>query len=417
MKIRKNIIQVFEHQTLRVDAGSAFKPSHFRSLELYGYKTKEKYYSVGNQRIKFSNFVGVIQVDNLTIEILPKADNNEADTEGKNKWHEALITMLQECKLIKLESLSNAKLKLKSASILDLYFDVFLTETERLVRQGLTKSYRTISENLTKIKGRIQFTEHVRRNYIHKEKVFVEHQTYDVNNKLNQILLKALEVLSDLTNNPSFDIRIKKLLLDFERVEKATISSSSFESLSFNRNTERYKQAITLAKLIILQYNPDLKGGKENVLAILFDMNILYENYIYRKLKVLERQADCNITKVGRQNRRPFWETRGIRADIIIESKGGNFVIDTKWKVLKENKPADDDLRQMFVYNLHYGSDLSILLYPKTSVITSPKKPYQHLGFRDKYCQVAFVDLFKKDGKLEKDLGRMLYDQLLKGEI
>ena len=413
MSRRKNIIQIFEHQTLKVGTDPRFTQSHFNALEKYGYKTREKYYSVGNKRIKFSNFVGVIQVKSLTIEILPKADN-EAKRDA-DKWHNALIAMLHECKLIKLDSISNAKLKLKSASILDLYFDVFLTEAERLVRQGLIKSYRKVFENLNKVKGKIKFTEHTRRNYLHKEKFFVEHKVYDVNNIFNQILLKALVILSKISNNPVYNIRIKRLLLDFEKVDEKNITSSSFESLGFNRNSERYKAAITLAKLIILKYSPDLKGGNENVLAIMFDMNILYENYVYRKLKALE--SAIPKMKVCAQQRHPFWETRGIKPDIIIEFGSKKLVIDTKWKILRDRKPSDSDLKQIFVYNLHYDSYLGILLYPKTSFESAEKKPYRKELYQCKHCQVAFVDLFNNSDVLDKELGKNLYESLLKAEI
>ncbi len=415
--MNKNIIQVFEHQLLKVNGDNKFDERHFNALKNYGYKTGEKYYSVGHKRIKFSNYVGVIQVKNLTIEILPKADSNDDNEESKSKWHDALISMLQECKLIKLSSISNAKLKLKSASILDLYYEAFLTEAEKIVRQGLVKSYRNISENLNKVKGKINFTKHTLKNYLHKEKFFVEHKIYDENNKFNQILLKALITLERLSNNPKYLIRIKKLLLDFEDVREKNITSSWFKTLQYSRNSERYRYAVTLSKLIILKYSPDLKGGKEDVLAIMFDMNMLYENYIFRKLKVLQHDSKIPITRVRGQNRQPFWETRGLRADIVIETESDNFVIDTKWKVLKSKTPADDDLKQMFVYNLHYDTDLSILLYPKTTLSTNDKKPFRNFQFQDKNCQLAFTDLFDTGGKLEKRLGYRLYDDLLKNEI
>ena len=179
MSSSKNILQVFEHHTLKVDEASAFKMVHFNALEKYGYKTKEKFFSVGNKRIKFNNYVGVIQVKNLTIEILPKADNKGDDKASKDKWHNALITMLKECKLIKLNTISNAKLKLKSASILDLYYDLFLSETETIFKHGLRKNYRSIEENLNKVKGKILFTNHIRKNAFHKERFFVEHKIFD----------------------------------------------------------------------------------------------------------------------------------------------------------------------------------------------------------------------------------------------
>jgi len=396
--MKNKIIQIFEHQTLKVEAEKNFNALHFDALKNYGYRTKEKYYSVGHQRIKFSNFVGVIQVKNLTIEILPKADNNDNNQESKNKWHNALISMLQECKLIKLNSITNAKLKLKSATILDLYYEAFITENEKIARQGLLKSYRNISENINKVKGRINFTQHTIKNYLHKERSYVEHKTYDRNNKLNQILLKALMTLERLSNNSNYLIRIKKILLDFEDVQEKNITLSWFDNIHYNRNTDRYRYAIALAKLILLKYSPDLKGGRENVLAILFDMNTLYENYIYRKLKVLQLDSKNPIKEVHGQSRKPFWETRGIRPDIFLKTKSNNFVIDTKWKILKTTTPPDDDLKQMFVYNLHYDSDLSILLFPKTTLVTNKKKPFRNDEYKNKNCQVAFVNLFDDDG-------------------
>ena len=417
MNKSKNIIQVFEHQTLKVDETSNFKISHFNALEKYGYKTKEKYFSIGNKRIKFNNYVGVIQAKNLTIEILPKADNKEDDQLTKDKWHDALILMLKECKLIKLNSVSNAKLKLKSASILDLYYDIFLSETEIIFKHGLRKSYRTIHENLNKVKGKILFTNHIRKNAFHKEKFYVEHKIFDADNKLNQILLKALSILKNIAHNPTHNIRINKLLLNLEGISEKNITEKWFDNLKFDRNTERYRQAINLAKLIILKYSPDLKGGNENVLAIMFDMNILYENYVFRKLKALQLDPNIPILKVREQNRTPFWETRGLRADIVVETKDKHLVIDTKWKVLKDSKPSDADLKQMFVYNLHYDTDLSILLYPNTGIDTAEKKPFRNEKFKDLNCQVAFTNLFNEKGKLEKELGLKIYNELLREEI
>lgn len=417
MSKTKNILQVFEHQTLKVDEVSNFRLAHFNALEKYGYKTKEKYFSVGNKRIKFNNYVGVIQVKSLTIEILPKADNNKSNQQSKDKWHDVLISMLEECKLIKLNSISNAKLKLKSASILDLYYDLFLSETETIYKHGLRKNYRRIDENLNKVKGKILFTKHIRKNAFHKERFYVDHKIFDADNKLNQILLKALVILKTIAHNPNHNIRINKLLLNFENISDENMTEKWFEKIKFDRNTERYRQAITLAKLIILKYSPDLKGGNENVLAIMFDMNILYENYIYRKLKALQSDAENPIIKVKEQNRKLFWESRGLRADILVETKDTKIVIDTKWKILQDIKPSDADLKQMFVYNLHYDTHLSILLYPKTTLNSADKKPFRNHNFNNLNCQVAFTNLFDKKGKLEKNLGVKIYNQLLQKEI
>lgn len=413
----KNTIQVFEYQTLKVGDDSRFTAKHFNALEKYGYKTKEKYYTIGNNRIKFNNYVGVIQVDNITIEVLPKADNEEIGQSSKSKWHDALIDMLHECKLIKLNSITNAHLKIKSASILDLFFDLFLTETELIYKQGLRKQYRKVEENIHSLKGKILFTNHIKRNAFHKERFYVSHELFDPNNKLNQILYKAIVILRNISNNPNFTTRINHLLLNFENIEEKNISASWFDNIRFDRNTERYRQAITLAKLIILRYSPDLRGGKENILAIMFDMNMLYENYIYRKLQKFKNENTTPITRIKEQNSLPFWESNQVKADIVIEAGNKSIVIDTKWKVMNEVSPSAADLKQMFVYNLHYHTDLSILLYPKTIHPTQDKKAFRHSNYNDIFCQLSFIDLFDDTGKLNKNLGSTIYHELLKNNL
>ena len=413
----KNTIQVFEYQTLKVGDDPKFTAKHFNALEKYGYKTKEKYYNVGNNRIKFNNYVGVIQVDNITIEVLPKADNEESGQSSKLKWHDALIHMLHECKLIKLNSITNAQLKIKSSSILDLFFDLFLTETELIYKQGLRKQYRKVEENIHSLKGKLLFTNHIKKNAFHKERFYVSHELFDPNNKLNQILYKAIVILRDISNNSNFTTRINHLLLNFENIEEKNISASWFDNIRFDRNTERYRQAITLAKLIILRYAPDLKGGKENILAIMFDMNLLYENYIYRKLQHFKNKTQTPITRIKEQNSLPFWETNQLKADIVIEAGNKSIVIDTKWKIMNDTSPSSADLRQMFVYNLHYDAQLSILLYPKTKHSTQNKKAFRHSNYSEFYCQLGFIELFDEKNKLKKELGQHIYNELIKNNL
>jgi hypothetical protein len=58
-----------------------------------------------------------------------------------------------------------------------------------------------------------------------------------------------------------------------------------------------------------------------------------------------------------------------------------------------------------------------ILLYPKATLESSDKKLFRDEKFKSLNCQVAFTDLFNDEGRLEKDLGKRIYDELLKEEI
>lgn len=52
-------------------------------------------------------------------------------------------------------------------------------------------------------------------------------------------------------------------------------------------------------------------------------------------------------------------------------SSSQNIVIDTKWKILRNFRPSDDDIRQMFAYNHYFNAAQSYLLYPSASITTS----------------------------------------------
>ena len=71
----------------------------------------------------------------------------------------------------------------------------------------------------------------------------------------------------------------------------------------------------------------------------------------------------------------------------------------------------------MFVYNLHYNSKLSILLYPKTVLNSSLKKPFINHNFKKLFCQVAFVEIFNENQKLDSLLGYKIYNELIKDEL
>ena len=71
----RNNISVFEHQRLYVGE-NGFKQTHLDALLKLNEYHDGNYFEPIAKGIKFNQYVGVIQVDGLTIEINPKADKN-----------------------------------------------------------------------------------------------------------------------------------------------------------------------------------------------------------------------------------------------------------------------------------------------------------------------------------------------------
>jgi 5-methylcytosine-specific restriction enzyme subunit McrC len=143
---RTKPIQVFEFEKLTLKAdlkGRYLTQNELVKLLDFNDRNKNIYFNGIRDGIQFKNYVGVIQIGGLTIEILPKADKQTTSIDSDYKtWHNVLLSMLKVCKQISVNSISEANLTRRNNSLLELYFEIYLNEVESLLRNGLIKNYR-----------------------------------------------------------------------------------------------------------------------------------------------------------------------------------------------------------------------------------------------------------------------------------
>lgn len=393
---RRKFIQRFEHSRLWIGQ-EGFEQRHWQALAAYNDNRGGQFFDLLGHGIKFKSYVGVIQVSDLTIEILPKVDRSNLN---EGAWQGILLDMLRECRWMRVHAREKASLRLRHNSILDAYLEIFLNICERLLHEGLVKKYRKEEGNVFALKGKLKFARHIRHNLVHEERFYTEHALYDRNNIYNRILLKALKVIPQFTVSATIRDQLSRLLLDFPELPDVTVSAETFQKLSYDRKTERYKEAMEIAAMLLLNYRPDIRGGNNNVLAILFYMNELWEEFVFRRLRhVLE-----DAWRIQPQSRKVFWEmeARGIRKilkpDIVITAPQGEVVvIDTKWKIPGNDLPSDEDLRQIFAYNTYWNAATGILLYPEAengNAISWIEGAYQN---RPSACIVSKINLLQRD--------------------
>ncbi len=420
------VIRVFEHERLTIhedELGRALTTVQFEKLCQFNDKNENKYFTVIRNGVKFGQYVGVIQIGILTIEILPKADKqtitkHEYDAQTR-RWQKVLLKMLAISGEIDLETVSEASLR-KRLTLLDLYFEIYLQEVDGLLRRGLAKKYRQNEGNVKALKGRLNFSKDIQHNCIHRERFYTCHQTYDHEHLLNQILLKGLKILETLSSDSMLNDKIRKLMFYFPEIREIAINKDSFNKIRLTRKTREYTKALAIAKMLILNYSPDISKGEENMLALLFDMNKLWEKYIYKQLKARENK----YLRVKYQVQDLFWESKRIFPDIVIErllsvekdeisyeAFWEPCIIDTKWKLIDVNKPSDDDLKQMYVYNMYWNSPKSMLLYPKLAGAKDSDFGKFHKGRPgDNHCKIGFVSVLDDSGGLSQGVA----DEILK---
>lgn len=362
-----NHITLFEHESLRTDRGNQrISDVQLKSLQTHYGEKGVPYYSLIHNGVKFNQFVGVIHVGQLVIEVLPKADARFTDIDEKKEWRDILINMLFAAGEFDILSPSSSSLKVKPNSILDLYFELFINEIESILQRGLVKKYSRQEGNLTSLKGSLIFSKHIQKNLIRRERFYVRHTTYDIEHQLHAILHKTIRLLDKINTNIGLKSRIGALLLHFPEMPDLSITEALFEKLVYSRRTAPYRKAIEISRLLLLKYHPDLSNGKNDVLALMFDMNRLWETFVYKSIQRYKREN----TSVTSQTSKFFWKPEAgyrlkMRPDIVINQNHLNCVVlDVKWKNLNGQRPSAIDLRQMYVYSDYYKANKVALIYP-----------------------------------------------------
>jgi len=414
MKSKRRIIQVFEHERISIhetQQKTALSKAELNELLKFNDQNQNKYFVPIRDGIKFTSYVGVIQIGKLTLEILPKADRARHSSDAEyNVWRNVLLSMLRICKHINVDSVSEAKLKRRQNSLLDIYFQMYIDAVHQIIHEGLHKKYKQETDNISVWKGKIKFAKHIQKNLVHKENFYTSHQIYSRDHLVNQILKKGLQIILSISNRSDITKSANTLLTHFEGVSNIKVTEKTFERINPSRKLRSFRTALKMSHIIILNYSSEIKSGGTKLLALLFDMNTLWEEYIYR---MLLRTKSTDFSFSAQESKR-FWETKLVRPDIVLKRLGSNetYIIDAKWKIIEHSKPADADLKQMYVYNMYWDAAKSMLLYPSNNLVEEEFGSY-HKGRQGKnQCKVGFLNIIDKDGNLDRQVGEKILQKL-----
>jgi 5-methylcytosine-specific restriction enzyme subunit McrC len=411
---------VYEHQTLRIGdqyEKCTFKAKDRQALEAFYGTEGVPYFRLIHRGIRFIQFVGVLQIGNLSIEVLPKADCHSEE----NNWRDILIGMLKAVGTFKIQAPSYSSLQVKHNFILDLYVSLFIQEVDALLHKGLVKKYHKTEKNSFALKGNLLFGKHLQKNLVHKERFYVRQTVYDKEHLLHQILFQTILLLKQINHNEALKSKIGGLCLHFPEMKSIKVTEATFNKIVLNRKTESYKDALEIARLLLLNYHPDLKGGNDNVLALMFDMNYLWEAFIYKSLL---KHAPEGVT-VEKQIHRNFWQSSakkntGMHPDIILTYPQGSeiqkAVLDTKWKNIGSHNPSIDDLRQLYVYHRYYNAKRVALVYPGKENIHKGnyfEEKEDTDGLSKNECSVIKIETETKIDKWQEQIACQIYDKWL----
>ena len=338
---------------------------------------------VGGKFIQARNYVGVLQTKSgLTIEILPKI-TDKTDTEKSKK---VLIKMLKSLKNFPAKSSNLANLKTQNLPLLEIFISMFLCELEALVKKGIKSDYVALEENLKFLKGKLNINEQIKRNSIHKERFYVEYSEFLSDIKINQIIKTTLKFLYKKSNSSKNQQKIRELLFIFDDVSTCSDYKNFFANYTISRQVKHYEQALLWCKIFLLGDSFTPHNGDDLALALLFDMNALFESYVGNFIKkklpgAILQHSEKHLVENPRSFR--------LMPDIFLEDK---FIADTKWKIIKSKDDIlQADLYQLYGYGKKYECDKLYLIYPKIDGAT--QEPINFKYDDEMHLEILYFDL------------------------
>ncbi len=347
-----------------------------------GRAEKDRVFSWGDRSARTTQWVGVIQVPGLQVEILPKID--EVDFNGKDgketQARSNLLYMLSVAGQVPVRERDVARLASRKASLSETLAAIFADRLRHELLRGPERAYIRREENLRKFKGKLLIAQQVRRNAAHRERFYCRFEEFSEDTLMNRIFRAACRVLLNATHTPSTQDRLRHCLLLLDGVEDVFVHDELFDQITITRQNERFADVLHFCRLILQGLSPTVQAGRERSFSLLFDMNRVFEDFIAAFLKKQVMPLFNNEYRLYSQAKSQQRHLMNrdtdqggvllLKPDILIKSKASNgdqqFVLDTKWKQFS-GKVGRNDLYQIYAYTKRYECQRSVLLYPQVS--------------------------------------------------
>ena len=402
-------------------------------IENNNLEDRYEFFKITKDSIIPQNFVGTIPLDDIQIEILPKIPLVENDIEAeKNRF----LEILENINYFKAKFLNNSKIAITDTSILEIFIHLFIKEVEKIIGKGLLYRYINKSENINIFKGKLDISNHIRYNFLHKEKFFMKFDEFSINSLENSIIKLTIQKLKKISVNSKNKDNLNKISHHLESISILPNSIESLKYITFDRTNDYYKNAIQWAKIFLNNQSSSIFSiTNGEVATMLFPMETIFENYIgnklisiikeksYEDLIIKVQDNSCSVFSTTTLNDTKINNIFKIKPDIIIKNKNSKeiFILDTKWKILNKLdnkfKISTEDIYQIFSYVKIYSNkykdtytcEKAYLIYPSTNITPNNFSAKDKLIFKtDNFeLNICFIDLTSEDST-EKNLIEIL---------
>ena len=326
-------------------------------------------------------WVGVVQLPGLQIEVLPKVDS-ESSEEGTavRGARGNLLYMLALAGGVPFRVRDVARLASRSAPISEMLAALFAERLLRELLRGTVRSYQWREENLRRFKGKLLVKHQSARNPGRRERFVCRYEEFSADTPMNRAFKAACRLLLDVSRTPSTQDTLRHCLLVLDPVQHRLPSTEELRRVVVDRRNNRFEDVFQFCQLVLEGLTPTVETGGRRSFSLLFDMNKVFEGFVATFLRqiVVPRIEGCRLLAQARTDRRHLLRSESgdrlllLRPDLLLVRRDlERLVVDTKWKRTEKGPGlggiSASDLYQLHAYTHRYGCQRSVLLFPATS--------------------------------------------------
>ena len=285
----------------------------------------------------------------------------------------------------------------------------FLGTTQKLIHDGLYRSYMEHQEDVSFLRGKLVMKQQVLNDLKFNMKFNCEFDEFTSNNLENQIILYTLKLCKLLTKFPQKKKFIQKLIHQIDsQIDDKRITIQDFRKIAYTRLNNKYAKPHHLAKLIIKNIGmQNLNYQKTKFIVPFFvDMPYVWEHFL-ENLFINYYDKKIRIVKQDHHN---AWLINGknhiIKPDIIFYKDGKiTSIIDAKY--MKQLVVGGKEMFQIAFYLNHLNQSTGYAILPYEEIEDYDiEVPKQNITIKVKHVPIdEYLDILysKKPSKEIKE--------------
>jgi 5-methylcytosine-specific restriction enzyme subunit McrC len=387
----------------------AFPEKHFDNLEVFldtiwNKREKSSFYNEDenreevqhfiqflhkNKELKSNKFVGVIHYEDQTINLLPKIfyDGSETTEYDVKIINSHILWWLSYCRKLRFPNYLSG-LNSQQSDFFEILIYLFSKYTKELLNSSVYQRYIEVENELSFIKGRLNFNEYINQNLARgrNHKVNCIYDSFEIDNPFNQCIKNVSKLLLSATKDVQTKRNLNDILFLLNEVSEVIISSEECKRIQFNPlftdfETVRDYCILFLENSVSFNYKNDLK-----LFAFLLPMEYVFEDFIFG---FIDKEIE-GVNPKGQARGIYLDEAKnfGLKPDLILDLGYKRIIADTKYKLVYSDDTdpkkgiSQSDLYQMLAYAVRFGIQEIKLFYPH-SIATELQSKVATIGIKD----------------------------------